>query len=301
MTFPSDDLERGVAISQGTSEWLEWRRQGIGASDVAAILGLSPWKTARQLWLEKTGREVVETSNHATSRGHWLEVKARAQYELLADCEMPPALVIHPDYPFMRVSLDGWAPELRRVLEIKCPGTADHEAALAGRVPEKYVAQLQFQLFVTGAEVAHYFSFDGESGTIVEVKADSELQRTIRDAVIDFWTRNVLGDLEPDPAARDFVHVTEDQAVRLFSEYRRISVEIQTLESRAAELKKEILSRYGAIHPRLKCAGVEMVRSKRVGAVDYGSIPALEGIDLDAYRKPASEVVTIRTTKGIAE
>lgn len=295
--FPSDDLERGATIAQGTNEWLEWRRQGIGASDVAAILGVSPWKTARQLWLEKTGREVVETSTHATQRGHWLEVKARAQYELLADCEMPPALVIHPQFPYMRVSLDGWNPELNRVLEIKCPGKADHEAALAGRVPEKYIAQLQFQLFVTGADTAHYFSFDGESGCIVEVKADAELQRTIRDAVIDFWTRNVQQDLEPDPAARDWIHVTEHEAVRLFSEYRRITVEIQTLEARAAELKKEILSRYSSLHPRLKCAGVEMLRSKRAGAVDYSRIPELQNVDLEAYRKGASEVTTLRVNR----
>ena len=36
-------------------EWLELRRQGIGGSDAAAILGLNPWKTPMDVWLEKTG------------------------------------------------------------------------------------------------------------------------------------------------------------------------------------------------------------------------------------------------------
>ena len=35
-------------------EWLARRRSGIGGSDVAAVLGLSPWKSPRQVWLDKT-------------------------------------------------------------------------------------------------------------------------------------------------------------------------------------------------------------------------------------------------------
>ncbi len=34
-------------------QYLEERRKGIGGSDIAAILGLSPWKTAYQVYQEK--------------------------------------------------------------------------------------------------------------------------------------------------------------------------------------------------------------------------------------------------------
>ena len=37
------------------NEWLEWRKQGIGGSDVAAILGISPFRTARDLYYDKLG------------------------------------------------------------------------------------------------------------------------------------------------------------------------------------------------------------------------------------------------------
>ncbi len=40
-------------------DWLEYRRKGIGGSDVAAIFGVSPWKTGRELYYEKIGREPV--------------------------------------------------------------------------------------------------------------------------------------------------------------------------------------------------------------------------------------------------
>jgi len=38
-------------------EWLNWRKKGIGGSDVAAVLGISPWKTRRDLFYEKSGAE----------------------------------------------------------------------------------------------------------------------------------------------------------------------------------------------------------------------------------------------------
>ena len=39
------------------SEWLKWRRKGIGGSDAGAVLGISPYKTARDVYYEKLGRE----------------------------------------------------------------------------------------------------------------------------------------------------------------------------------------------------------------------------------------------------
>lgn len=297
MTFPSDNLEASQAPDQGTSEWLEWRRQGIGGSDVAALLGVSPWMTPRELWMEKTGRLTRDASSFATQRGQWLESKARAQYELLADADMPPALVIHPEYPFMRVSLDGWNPELRRVLEIKCPGKEDHAKALAGQIPEKYRYQVQYQMFVTGAESAHYFSFDGESGTIIEVLPNLDLQLGLRNAVIEFWRDYVLKDKEPAPIAREWVHITDEAAIQLFSDFRRVLVSLAELEKQEKEYREIILAKYGNLHPRLKCAGVELLRTKRKGAVDWASIPQLEGVDLEQYRKEQDESFTIKLSK----
>ena len=40
---------------QNTPEWLEWRRSRIGASDAAAILGVSQWDSAFDLWQRKLG------------------------------------------------------------------------------------------------------------------------------------------------------------------------------------------------------------------------------------------------------
>ena len=42
---------------QDSPEWREWRKGGVGASEVAAILGTCPYNTAHDIWLVKTGRK----------------------------------------------------------------------------------------------------------------------------------------------------------------------------------------------------------------------------------------------------
>lgn len=63
-----------AALSE--AEWLAWRRKGIGGSDVAAILGISPWRTARDLYNDKLGiaSAQVDSANWvALEMGHLLE------------------------------------------------------------------------------------------------------------------------------------------------------------------------------------------------------------------------------------
>ena len=45
-----------TTAAQGSDEWLDARRNGIGGSDVAAVLGANPWRTPLEVWLSKTGQ-----------------------------------------------------------------------------------------------------------------------------------------------------------------------------------------------------------------------------------------------------
>ena len=66
-----DDLE------QGSTEWLNWRRGVIGASDAATIMGENPWASSRRLLEEKLGLHRSFSGNAATREGHRLEEFAR--------------------------------------------------------------------------------------------------------------------------------------------------------------------------------------------------------------------------------
>jgi putative phage-type endonuclease len=55
------------------TEWLEARRRGLGGSDVAAVLGLSPFRTAWDVWVAKRGLELDDIDSPAMRRGRRLE------------------------------------------------------------------------------------------------------------------------------------------------------------------------------------------------------------------------------------
>lgn len=99
-----------VNLQQGTKEWYEWRRHGLGASDVPAIMGENPWKSADYLLKEKCeGRR--SGSNAAMARGIELEPVARERYQAKIGISVVPACLQSVKYEWLRAS-----PESPRLL-----------------------------------------------------------------------------------------------------------------------------------------------------------------------------------------
>lgn len=175
-------------LIQGTPNWHEWRALGIGSSDAPVIMGVSPWKTPEELFLEKTGQvKITNKTTPAMARGTSLEPVARSFYELRTGIDFDPTIFEDKEHSFMRASLDGWNEEFKICLEIKAPNLNDHLQAVHGKVPEKYVYQVQHLIMVSGASRCDYFSFDGSHGVVVHVQPDPELIEKLRREEIKFW------------------------------------------------------------------------------------------------------------------
>lgn len=175
-------------MKQGSDEWLNWRGRGIGSSDAPIIMGVSPFKTVQELYEEKTNKEKKERyQNDAMARGSRLEGPARAYVEIHTSIDFEPGVHTHGVYDFIRASTDGWNEALGIVLEIKCPGKADHGTARSGQVPKKYYPQLQHLLLVTGGRGLLYFSYDGRGGHLIKVDNDFEYQEKLLQKEIKFW------------------------------------------------------------------------------------------------------------------
>jgi putative phage-type endonuclease len=106
-----------INLTQGSQEWLDYRRTMRNASETAAVLGVSPWCTPYQLWLQKTGRAETK-SNAAMQRGTELEPAARAAYETETGYIMQPLVLQDGLYS---ASLDGMTLEGDLIVEIKVP------------------------------------------------------------------------------------------------------------------------------------------------------------------------------------
>ncbi len=284
-------MPRIELLHQGTPEWRRWRLKGIGSSDAPAIMGESTFKTPRALWSIKTGRTTEYWDSPAARRGRRLEPLARRDYEVRLGLQMEPACLVHEKLEWMRASLDGFSFVGLTVLEIKCPSSGrDHTAVREGRIPLHYYAQIQHQLAVSGAREAHYWSFDGASGTLVRAKPDSEYIARLIEAEAIFWQR-ILDNRWPERAEDELDLGADPTWCSAAVQYREARLRLEQAaadEQRARRLLEEM-----ATSRRTYGSGIEVLRSCRKGAIDYTRVPELRSVDLERYRKAAVEVVKI--------
>lgn len=284
-------------IEQGSDSWHRFRNKGLGSSDAAILMGVSPWGNVYDLWLEKTGQlpEYKKfKGNYATDRGTRLEPIARDMFERRVGAKFAPEIGVHPEHEFIRASYDGVNHELKRMIEIKCPGKAAHQKALSGEVPEYYQPQTQWLMLVSGYDDLTYISWDGESDelAIVEVKADKEYQQSLIKAAKEFWDLVIT---KTPPTMAD-LQIEDQELASLLSERERLKSEIDALTVGLEMTNNKIRE----IAPSdCSCAGWKIKYADVKGSVDYSSIPVLSGIDLDQYRKQGTKRLVITKEKKI--
>ena len=152
-------------MATNRTEWLKERNNGIGASDAAAILGLSPYMSNQRLWEIKTGRFVPEDIGDKPYVKYGIE--AEKHIRALFALENPQyqvgyeefRIVRNPQYPFICATLDGWLTDQSGRMGVwECKTTEIRKAAdwqeWTGRVPENYYIQLLHQLLATGYDFA---------------------------------------------------------------------------------------------------------------------------------------------------
>ena len=193
-----------------SSQWLDERRKGVGGSDVAAIMGLSPWRTAYQVWVEKvTGESDDISGKPAVHWGNMLEALVGDEYR----SNHPDRIVRRVNgiarsiaRPWAQASLDyevrdpdlGWG-----VLEIKTAGyrSANH---WEDGVPVFYQTQVAHYLSVTGrpfADVAVLIG--GQDYREYRIMRDEDDVAAVDAAVDAFWHGNVEAMAEPEATASD--------------------------------------------------------------------------------------------------
>ena len=146
-----------INLEQGTAEWLEWRSQGIGASDAPTIMGENPWKSSARLLAEKLGTVEKFAGNAAMARGSALEPEARKRYETITGNRVSPTCLQSNEHEWQRASLDGLSADGSAVVEIKVGDSVYKKTASTRQVPRYYVGQLQHILAVTDLPHIDFF------------------------------------------------------------------------------------------------------------------------------------------------
>jgi len=175
-------------IKQYSKEWYDIRKNYIGASDAPIILRKSPWRTREELLYEKAGLISPQKENTYMRRGKEMEDKALAAFEQEHKLAlMIPKVFFHKTIPYIMASIDGVDLMEEVFVEIKCPGKADHAQTLKGKIPEKYIPQVQHQIEVVGTEKAYYFSYTQENFSTVIVYRDEDYIKNLLEEEARFW------------------------------------------------------------------------------------------------------------------
>lgn len=172
------------------------RMKYLGGSDIAAILGVSPWKNIVDLWADKIKPRIGDGQNAAAKRrGHRLEpyiidmIREEHGLEIVHRNER----YIDADVPFFAAEID--AETAHENIEIKTvhPFKAKEWGDIGtDSLPLHYVAQVQWGLGIRHRNVCRVFALIGDELKPYTVERDDELIRVMRDQAIDFWTQYVV-------------------------------------------------------------------------------------------------------------
>lgn len=184
-------------------EQLEMRRTGIGGSEVAAILGLSPFLSPIDVWLSKVDGFQREATPDM-ERGIYLEDGVAKWYAARHGVEVREVGTLrHPERPRVLCTPDRmWndATGQTRLLSIKVPGnwlSEEWGAPHAWQVPTAYYLQLQYEMAVCRAlglcltDWAHLAAPLGGDLQTLTVEGDERVQARLVEEVEAWWVRHV--------------------------------------------------------------------------------------------------------------
>ena len=242
---------------------LEQRRHGLGGSDAAAVLGVSPWRTPLDVYLEKRGEADPVESTEAMEWGTRLEnsVAEAAAESLGVKVRRRNQMLTHPRHSWMIANLDREVVGKRALMEIKTAGYRSDEWGEAGtdQIPRHYVAQVVHYLAVRDYELAYVpVLFMRERRLAVyEIHRDPELETMLIEAEGRFWREHVEAGLPPEPTTLTDVRkrwprddggiaVATDGVLESVGQLRAVREREREVESERERLEKMIKSHMGA-------------------------------------------------------
>jgi putative phage-type endonuclease len=255
-------------------DWLAVRKQGIGSSDAAAAVGLNPYKSQLELWLEKTGRDTSLPKldpNDEESPAYWgniLEPIVAAHYTKRSGHRVRRinAVLQHPNpkLPWMLANIDREVIGADDVQILECKTAGINGARLWKEgVPEYVQLQVMHQLAVTGKQAADVaVLLGGQHLEIHRIERDESMIARLVDLERLFWDY-VVSDTPPPADGTDSAEAAlrclypEDNGQTLdfsqrtelastYLELKSVRQSIAQQETREAQLKQVLQQAMGA-------------------------------------------------------
>lgn len=243
-----------------TFEQKELRKKGLGATDCAVVMGLSPYMTPYELWMIKTGRaEEPSILNESRVRfRHAHEETIAREYALQKGVKLKRVnqTIMHKRLPFMLCNLDRVIIGQRKIVECKTSTAFLRQAwGMDGtdEAPLHYILQVQHQLACTeydDADIAALIDIDDYR--TYPTPRNEKIIAKIEEACEKFWVENVLADVPPPPTNRgdlklmfpthngNFIDATQE-VIGYIDKVNRIKIDSKNLDKEKELVEKEII------------------------------------------------------------
>jgi putative phage-type endonuclease len=261
---------------ENRQEWLKERKGYIGGSDLGSICGLSSYRTALDVYLDKTSEDISSQTNAAMRWGNLLEDVIANEYSEVTGqrTEIEPNTIYHPEYKFLGANIDRWVGDKEYVLECKTAGfiKAKEWGDLGtDQIPESYLVQVAHYAAICDVpKVDIAVLIGGQDFRIYTYERNKELEDKLIKIACNFWHNHIEKRIPPKcVSTRDTFNLFPQ------SNYHEIVAESNIIE-KLQELKgaKEEESRIQSTIEKLKTDIQEFMRDYDVLIDNNGNVIA---------------------------
>lgn len=274
-------------LQQNTSQWLEWRKKGMGASDIPALYGKHPYMTEYQLWLKKTGQSDKDSYyNDSMKYGNeqeeiaFLELKNTHNFfSLTKGC------VEHPTMPHLRASFDAYCPTGKIIFEIKSPQGEDNQSiTIYEHIPEGWIYQMQFQEALARTydpeirNTMYRWLGKNKMNLFFPLRSDFDLQHDMIQRADHWWMHHVV---MGNPVEPDSIKFDREEGFKLLNEYDALSDQEKEIKLKKLALKEDLVNMLDGVRNYHTDSHHIILQSR--SSYDYNAMKR-DGINLAKYK-----------------
>lgn len=305
-----------IDLSQGSDEWLAWRKTGVTSTDTPVLLNLSSYKTIWRLWAEKVGKvlPVDLSGNPNIKRGKKEEDSIRQFIENEYKTGLLfPTCIESSKHELIKASLDG-IDDNGFPWEIKAPSEAIFNSLLINLRQDPtfkmYEAQVKHEILACEKNVGFLVFLNIYNGQHLkfDISLTQEDEKIISTNARKFFYK-VINNIEPEKDLKKDIYIPEfgdDEIewIALATKYLHLKEE----EKQAKKIEKQlqiVAEKLAAMTGEYKYAefgGIQLSKYLRSGLIDYDklikeNLPDFTEKDVEKYRKNGSEKEIIRISE----
>ena len=226
-------------------EWLRYRKGGLGGSDAGAVCGLNPYRTAMEVYYDKTSDEIEEMDNEAMRQGREFEEYVARRFMEATGKKVRRANALYYDerHPFMYADVDRLVVGENAGLECKTASPYMADQWKDGKIPLSYQIQCYHYMSVFQAD-AWYIAvlIYGKEFQVHRIERDEAVISDLIHIEKNFWKEHVEKKILPEP---DGSKVADNVIAERFKKSQEISLPLMGFDEKLKRRQElvEIMAR----------------------------------------------------------